>query len=232
MNWNLYTNFFVAILAIINPLTILVIWSELTNDVKRPVRYRTAGFLLSFALVALTTFLIGGKYILNFFSIDLMVFKVAGGILLLLSGIKMIEGLDVKTKDADDNEGTVLQLAKLKFQKIIVPMAIPVLVGPGSITTMFLFGVGIENWLDYGMLSVILAVYFGILLVVLASTSWIETKIDNVVFTAVTRLLGIIVVAIALQFILEGLGEIFPTWIDSSSPVHKSNSPQPIPDAK
>ena len=75
-----------------------------------------------------------------------MIFKLAGGILLLLSGIKMNEGLDVKTKDADESEGTVLQLAKLKFQKIIVPMAIPVLVGPGSITTMFLFGVGIENW--------------------------------------------------------------------------------------
>ena len=47
--------------------------------------------------------------------------------MLLFSGIKMFEGLDVKKKDAGDSEGTVLQLAKLKFKIIIIPMAIPVL---------------------------------------------------------------------------------------------------------
>lgn len=219
MNWSLYSNFFVAVMAIINPLTILTIWSELTNDVNRKVRIRTAGFVIVFTFISLSVFLVGGKYILNFFSIDLMVFKVAGGILLLTTGIKMIEGIDVKMKKPDEQEDNPLKLAKLEFRKIIVPMAVPMLVGPGSITTMFLFGVGISNWLDYGVMTAVLAVYLVILMVVLSSASWVEHKVDNIVFTAITRLLGIIVTAIALQFILEGLGQVFPTWIDSSSPV-------------
>ncbi len=227
MNWNLYTNFLVAVIAILNPLTTVSVWSELTKDESRSVRLRTASLVIGFAFAALAGFLIGGKYILNFFSIDLMVFKVAGGVLLLTTGIKMVEGINVKMSDEDDADGTPFQLAKVRFRKIIVPMAIPMLVGPGSITTVFLFGVGISNWLNYGMLTIILALYFILLLVLLVTTSWIEKKVDDIVFTATTRLLGIIVTAIAMQFILEGLGEIFPMWLNNTSPLFQSNENTP-----
>ncbi len=229
MNWKLYVNFMVAVIAIINPLPILSLWSELTNDESRSVRLRTASLLIIFAIIALTGFLIGGKYILNFFSIDLMVFKVAGGILLLTTGIKMVEGSNVKMKDSDkdDGNGSPLQMAKVRFRKIIVPMGIPIIVGPGSITTMFLFGVGLDSWVDYGMLSVILVIFMAGLFFILMTSSWVEKKVYPIVFTAITRLLGIIVTAIALQFILEGLGAVFPTWLDSSSPVFNSNGNAP-----
>ena len=227
MNWNLYTNFFVAVVAIINPLTILSIWSELTYDVSNRVRLRTASLLLGFAFIALSAFLIGGKYILNFFSIDLMVFKVAGGILLLTTGIQMVQGTNVQLSDKEDGDGSPFQLAKVRFRKIIVPMAIPMLIGPGSITTMFLYGVGIHKWLHFGAMVIILAFYLSILLMLLSSSSWIEKRVDSIVFTAVTRLLGIIVTAIALQFILEGLGEVFPNWLNSSSPVFNSGQDTP-----
>ena len=222
MSWNLYLNFFVAIIAILNPLTILSLWSELTNDVPRRVRLRTASLLLGFAMLVLTGFLVGGKYILNFFSIDLMVFKVAGGVLLLTTGIKMVEGLNVKLKNKEDGEGTPLELAKIRFRKIIVTMAIPIVIGPGSTTTMLLFGSGIQVWLDYGILTGILFLFLSALLILLVASSWIEKKVDSIVFTATTRLLGIIVTAIAMQFILEGLGEVFPNWLNSSSPVFDS----------
>ena len=181
MNWNLYINFFVAIVAILNPLTILSMWSELTNDVRRNVRLRTASMLIGFAFVVLAVFLIGGKYILNFFSIDLMVFKVAGGILLLHTGIKMVEGINIK-KDPDsdnDQDKSPLYLAKVRFRKIIVPMAIPMVVGPGSITTMFLFGVGVSAWIDYAVLTAALAIYLSVLLAVLVGSSWIEDKLTT-----------------------------------------------------
>ena len=222
MNWNLYTNFLVAIIAIINPLTILSIWSELTYDVSFRVRLRTAALLIGFTFLALSAFLVGGKYILNFFGIDLTVFKVAGGILLLTTGIKMVEGTNVQLQNKEDGEGNALQMAKVRFRKIIVPLAIPMLVGPGSITTMFLFGVGVNKCMNFGGMTIVLAIYLLLLLVVLSSSSWVEKRVDSIVFTVVTRLLGIIVTAIALQFILEGLGEVFPNWLNSSSPVFDS----------
>ncbi|MFW5773100.1 MAG: MarC family protein [Tangfeifania sp.] len=230
MNWNLYVNFLIALLAIINPVAILPIWSELTSDKSNKVRIRVASLLIGFSIISLTTFLIAGKYILSFFGIDLVVFKVAGGILLMTTGIKMIEGTSVKMPENDDAEGTPLELAKVRFRKILVPMGIPILVGPGSITTVFLFGFGLESLVDIGALTIILVICLIALFFAFTSSYWIEKKIDPIVFTAITRLFGIIVTAIAFQFILEGLGEVFPNWVNSSSPIIDSNNNAPNPE--
>lgn len=217
-------NFLIAMLAIINPVAIVPLWSELTSDVKKNVRLRLATMLIILSFLSLIVFLLGGKYILKFFSIDLMVFKVAGGILLLITGIKMLEGSSTKIDNTDDGDGTPLQVAKIRFRKILVPMAIPVLVGPGSITTVILFGAGVSNIIDYSMLSLILAVTLLALFIIMTSSIWFEKKIDPIVFTAITRLFGIIVTAIAVQFMLEGLSEVFPNWVNQTSPVQDNET--------
>ncbi len=227
MNWDLYVNFFIALLAIINPLAIIPIWSELTSDTSNKVRVRIAGLIIGFSIISLTIFLVAGEYILGFFGIDLIVFKVAGGVLLMTTGIKMIEGTNVKLPEKEDMEGTSLQIAKVRFRKIIVPMGIPILVGPGSITTVFLFGFGLESIIDIVALTAILIICLLALFFAFTSFYWIERKVDPIVFTTITRLFGIIVTAIAFQFILEGLGEIFPNWVNSSSPISDSNNNAP-----
>jgi len=230
MNWDLYISFFIALLAIINPMAIIPIWSELTSDTGNKVRVRVAVLLIGFSIISLTLFLVGGEYILGFFGIDLVVFQVAGGVLLMTTGMKMIGGSDVKLPEKDDIEGTSLQLAKVRFRKIIVPMGIPILVGPGSITTVFLFGFGLESLIDIVALTAVLIITLVALFFAFTTSYLIERKIDPLVFTAITRLFGIIVTAIAFQFILEGLSEIFPNWVNGSSPVIGSESNAPTPE--
>ena len=183
-----------------------------------------------FSIISLTIFLVGGKYILSYFGIDLVVFKVAGGVLLLTTGIKMIEGKNTKMRGIDDEEGTDLQLARVRFRKIIVPMGIPFIVGPGSITTVFLFGFGLTSLVDIGALIAVLVIVLVALFFLLTSFYWVERKVDPIVFTAITRLFGIIVTAIAFQFILEGLSEIFPNWANSPSEIIGSESKAPKPE--
>lgn len=230
MNWNLYINFLIALLAILNPVTVLPMWSELTSDASNNVRLKVASRLILFSIISLTVFLVAGKYILVFFGIDLVVFKVAGGVLLMTTGIRMIEGTNVKISGKDDLKGTSLELAKVRFRKIIVPMGIPFLVGPGSITTVILFGFGLKSLVDIGALIAILVICFVGLFFLFTSFYWVENKVDPIVFTAITRLFGIIVTAIAFQFILEGLGEIFPNWADSPSQIIGSDSKAPKPE--
>ncbi len=230
MDWNLYVSFLIALLAIMNPLSILPMWSELTSDASNNVRFRVAIRLILFSMISLTIFLVAGKYILSYFGIDLVVFKVAGGVLLLTTGMKMIEGKNVKMRGIDDGEGTDLELARVRFRKIIVPMGIPFIVGPGSITTVFLFGFGLTSLVDIGALIAILAICLVILFFLFTSFFWVERKVDPVVFTAITRLFGIIVTAVAFQFILEGLGEIFPNWANSPSEIIGSESNAPTPE--
>ena len=230
MDWNLYVNFLIALLAIINPFSILPMWSELTSDASNNVRFRVASRLILFSIISLTIFLVGGKYILSYFGIDLVVFKVAGGVLLLTTGMKMIEGKNTKMRGIDDEEGTDLQLARVRFRKIIVPMGIPFIVGPGSITTVFLFGFGLTSLVDIGALIAVLVIVLVALFFLLTSFYWVERKVDPIVFTAITRLFGIIVTAIAFQFILEGLSEIFPNWANSPSEIIGSESKAPKPE--
>lgn len=232
MNWDLYINFLIALLAIVNPLAILPMWSELTSDASNKVRLKVAVRLIIFAIISLTVFLVAGRYILDYFGIDLVVFKVAGGVLLMTTGIRMIEGTNVKLSDKDDLKGTSLELAKVRFRKIIVPMGIPFLVGPGSITTVILFGFGLTSIVEIGVLIAILIIVLVVLFLLFTSFFWVESKVDPIAFTAITRLFGIIVTAVAFQFILEGLGEIFPNWANSPSQIIGSESNNPNPETK
>ncbi len=217
MNWNFYLNFLAAMLAIVNPIGIWPIWSELTNDEASKIRKRVAIMVIFTAYFILVIFLIGGKYLLQFFSIDLQVFKVAGGILLLYVGISMVRGSATQVRKSHIEGETTKALAKQRFREIIVPMGIPALAGPGSITTVIVFGNQAQSAIDYLFLSIVILIAFLALLLVFLSSSYLEKNVDDIVFTIFTRTFGIIVTAIAIQFIVEGLGEIFPVLIQGSS---------------
>ncbi|MFW5793342.1 MAG: MarC family protein [Bacteroidota bacterium] len=209
MNWNLYLNFLAAMMAIMNPLGLIPLWSELTNDLTKSGRRELARLLIATAAIILVTFMIFGKTILTFFSIELPVFQMAGGILLLFTGLSMVNGkifqIESRKLEAKDPH----QLVRTRFREILVPLAIPMMSGPGSITTVLLFGNRLSSPLDYFVLSLILLVILAIVLFVFVFSVKIEKLIDPIFFNVLTRLFGIIVVAISLQFIVEGIIKVF-----------------------
>ena len=225
MNWDIYLNFLIAMFAIVNPIGIVPMWSELTQDRDHKVRKRVAFLLVSTAIIILTVFLISGKYLLQFFSIDLQVFKIAGGILLLLAGLSMVSGsatkLDKKDESDDDDLDTIV---KKRYKKIMVPMVIPRLAGPGSITTVILYGSKADSFLDHILMAGLVLFTMTILFAIFSNSHLIEDRVDSIVLTIFTRLFGVIVAAIAMQFMLEGLGEVFPNWLEGASELEKGQS--------
>lgn len=222
MNWDLYVNFFIAMVAIVNPLGIWPTWSELTNDASPTVRKRISFLVLGTTFLILVVFLLSGKYLLLFFSIDLDVFKIAGGILLLFTGLSMIDGKAALLKSRKE-KGDSNSLAKQRFRKILVPIGIPMIAGPGSITTVLLYGSISGSAIDFAFLSLVVLISFLFLLFIFLMSSFIERKIDKMVFSVFTRVFGIIVVAIAIQFMVEGLGEVFPAWMEGGSSISPNN---------
>ena len=212
MNTDFLMNFTAAIVAIINPIGLIPIWKDLLGDTSRNVRNRVALMVIASSVAVLLIFLNLGRELLEFFQIDLLVFKVAGGILLLLTGLSMVNGHVSKLKDRKENGETSFQIAKQRFRKVLVPLAIPMLAGPGSITTVIIYGVRAQNFMDYLGLSLVLFVVLMILLLMLCNSHYIERKVDDLIFIVFTRVFGVIVVAIAMQFILEALINIFPGW--------------------
>ena len=225
MNWNLNLNFLAAMLAIVNPIGLVPIWQELTGDAQPKVRKRIALLVTTVALIILLIFLNTGPYLLTFFSINLQVFKIAGGILLLLTAISMIEGSASKLEERDEEAETSFGLAKQRFRKILVPLAVPMLCGPGSITTVLLYSFKSSVLINYLGLSLILIGNFAFLYFVLAFSYKIEDKVGDLFFTAFTRIFGVMVAAIALQFMVEGLGEVFPGWLEGGASVIEEPAP-------
>lgn len=219
MNWNLNLNFLAAMLAIVNPIGLVPIWLELTGDARPEVRKKVALLVTSASLAILLIFLNTGNSLLTFFSIDLPVFKIAGGILLLLTAISMIEGNATQLEEKNEEAETSFGLAIKRFRKILVPLAVPMLCGPGSITTVLLYGSKTSSFLENTGLSLILAANFIFLYFVLAFSYKLENKVDDLFFTAFTRVFGVIVAAISVQFMIEGLGEVFPGWLLGGSSV-------------
>lgn len=222
MKWSLILNFLAAMLAIVNPLGLVPIWQELTGDAKPEVRKKIAILVTLVSVAILLIFLNTGQYLLTFFSIDLAVFKIAGGILLLLTAISMIQGSATKLQERDEKADTSFELAKKRFRKILVPLAVPMLCGPGSITTVLLYSFKAGSIMDYVGLSVILVLNFIALLAVMAYSYKIENKVDELFFVGFTRIFGVMVAAIAVQFMVEGLGEVFPNWLEGSSPIENN----------
>lgn len=219
MNWNLNLNFLAAMLAIVNPVGLVPIWQELTGDAQPEVRKKVAMLVTCASLVILLIFLNIGPFLLNFFSIDLPVFKIAGGILLLLTAISMIQGSATKLEERDEKAETSFGLAKQRFRKILIPLAVPMLCGPGSITTVLLYGSKTGTAIDNVALSLILIANFAFLYFVLGYSYKVENKVDDLFFIAFTRVFGVMVAAIAVQFMTEGLGEVFPGLLQGGSSV-------------
>lgn len=119
MRWELYLNYLLAMLALVNPISRLPFWKEMTGDKDRVTRRKIAFFITASGLIVLLVFLLVGQPLLNFFSIDLSVFKIAGGILLLISGISMIEGRMTQLEDREE-EGSPHEVAMQRFKKVTV----------------------------------------------------------------------------------------------------------------
>ncbi|NHE58809.1 MarC family protein [Cyclobacterium plantarum] len=223
MDWSLNLNFLAAMLAMVNPIGQIPIWYELTGDSTPGIRRTVALMVTATSFFILLVFLLLGKYILGFFSIDIEVFKIAGGFLLMFTALSMIQGSATKLQDIQEEADTDLKLAKLRFEKVMVPLAIPMLAGPGSLTTVLLYSSSATNASTYAGLSGVLLLSYFLLFIVFSFSHYVENKVDDIVFAGFTRLFGLIVAAIAVQFMVEGLGEVFPNWMEGGSAVDTDN---------
>lgn len=216
----LLENFMLAMLAIINPLGKIPVWIEASEGCDDAVRRRLALLVTATALVLLVVFLLFGQNVLDFLGIDLPAFRVGGGVVILLLGIDMMHGnaVDLKRDREDQDEEDAYDRAKSRFREVVIPMAVPILAGPGSITTAILFGSQTEDWTTRLILSGILAALMGFVFVLLLMGRQLHAALGSLVLTVQTRIWGLLLTAIAAQLILVGLGESFPAWLEHTLP--------------
>ncbi len=223
MKWGLITNFAIALLAIINPIGKIPLWLDASGDQQKDVQNRLAALIVFTAGIILLIFLLFGKDVLTFFNIDLASFKIGGGIVILQLGLSMLRGnaVNIEKEEFDEDTG-LMERVKSRFRRVVIPMAVPMIAGPGSITTVIIYGSRAGTFTDYAALSGIVLIALASVYLILISGTTIKNYTGELPLMVITRLFGLILIAIAIQLMVEGLGEVFPSWLESNGSVPQS----------
>ncbi|WP_397420197.1 MarC family protein [Phenylobacterium sp.] len=214
-------NFFVALFALIDPIGNVPLFAAATGGVKWRERAWIALYLSLFVLGFLTFFYFTGLSLLEFFGISLPAFKIAGGVILFLMGLEMARD-DFSAKfsgdDGDGETGVGMAFVRKRFERMIVPFAMPLLIGPGAISSVIIYA---DKAKAFGLagaavgLGVIGAVSLATLLSFLA-TPILTRILGRIGLTVVVRVLGLILCALAIQFVLAGLADSTSGFIRST----------------
>lgn len=210
---NILSTFAATSFALLNPLGMLPVFVGYTTNLDAGVQ-RWLAVLVSLTVMGLTLlFLVTGNAIIDFFGITLDSFRIAGGILLLLIGIQIVTGDSGKAAKelVIEAQSTDLGAAKSVYRQIVVPFAMPLLVGPGVIANLILYAgearARHDPELSLGLIFVTIGIAL-ITLVILLSGRALRRLLGDVGLSILTRILGLLVAAIGMQFILTGLTNV------------------------
>ncbi|CAN5290745.1 MarC family protein [soil metagenome] len=212
---DLGVNLFVALFALVDPIGNIPIFAAATAGASARQRLSVSALICLFIVAFLILFFFTGISLLQFFGISLAAFRIAGGILLLLLGLDMTRE-DFMTMFADADAAAdakdVRGYARRRFKRLIVPFAMPLLIGPGAISTIIIQAGEAQKLGTAGNIAGVVAIAAAGLatFVVFSLTGPISRLIGEVGMAIVVRVLGLILCALAIQFILAGLGEAIP----------------------
>lgn len=213
MEWSFLRNFGITLFALLNPLGMLPIFIGYTARESRGVQRWLALFVSLTVLALLLIFLVAGAAILNFFGVSLNSFRIAGGILLLLIGISLVNGVGAKGPEnliTKHKESALIQ-AKSIYRQIVIPMAMPLLVGPGVIANVILYAneaqAKKESGFGFGLIIMTIFVSF-LVFVVLSAGKELQRFLGDIGLSITQRVMGLFVAAIGVQFMVTGVIDI------------------------
>ena len=213
INWDLISNFVIALLAIVNPVEKIPLWVEASKGGTREFQWRLAGLIILSSAIILLIFLFFGRQLLIQLKIDLASFKIGGGLILLQFGFSMLRGTAVEISRENGGEsGDLKRRVIMRFRQIFIPIGVPVIAGPGAITTVIIYGYQSDTFPTYIFLCLAVLGVLAILFFTLITGPAIQKVTGELSLNLISRIFGMILIAIAVQFMVEGLREVFPGW--------------------
>jgi len=197
-----------SIIIIVNPLGATLTYITLTENLEKEVKGQIIRDACTIALVILVVTGIAGAIILQVLGITLEAFQIAGGLLLFGIGMEMVYAKTSRTKltatekyESRDNEDIA-----------VMPLAIPMIAGPGAITTTIVFTntAGDLSLVARLVVFASIAVAIGITYFMMRNAEYIMRRIGQRQYRVINRLLGMLLIAIAVQFVITGIKLAFP----------------------
>jgi len=196
---------FTTIFVIVNPIEATLVFVTLTTSLNAQEKsriYRRAT-LVAFAIAII--FSLGGNAILRLFGITVDSLQVAGGILLFLVAIDMLRGVRQQKKITEAE----IQDANQREDVSIFPLAIPLLTGPGAITTVVVLMGKAEGFPEKGMVLLAIVLTFIASFVILKFSEYIDQALGITGIMVMTRIMGLILGAVSVNFVAVGAWNIY-----------------------
>jgi multiple antibiotic resistance protein len=225
-HWNFAVNFFVALFALIDPIGMAPFFAAATVGQSGRDRAQIAVLIALFALGFLAFFYFAGLSLLAFFGISLPAFRIAGGVILFIAGLEMVrDDQKQKSADAEGAKPKRRESVAARFERMVVPFTMPLLIGPGAISTVIIYASqGKALGLSGAAIGVaVIAAVALATLVVFLLTPVISRILGQIGLSVVVRVLGLILCAMAVQFILAGFSDATRGFIrhDAAVPYEK-----------
>jgi multiple antibiotic resistance protein len=198
----------IALLAIVNPIGVVPFFIHFTDNLSREQCARTMRVSAFTAFVVIAVSALAGLRIIEFFGISIASFQVGGGLLLLISAVQMLNAQPAETRPTDVSEGDEKLDAGSSIA--VVPLTIPLLTGPATISTMVIYAERTRYWWELAILvGYGLVVGVAVYLAFLASGR-IARLLGRTGINIMTRLMGLILAALAVEIMADGLMKLFP----------------------
>jgi multiple antibiotic resistance protein len=205
-DWSTGLSFFVTLFSVLNPPHAVPLYLSMVGTPTPETNRRVAWVASLTVLIALMVGLLVGEALLELFSITIFAFQVGGGVLILMMALSMLQGQvsPAKTTPAEAQETA-------HWNSIaVVPLGMPILAGAGSISTVIVFAHEAQGWGEWLTLVVGIvlnaALTYGFLRLSTRIYEWLGQTGVNVI----SRLMGMILVAMAVQFMADGMVGLFP----------------------
>ena len=197
---------FSAIFFVVDPIAVVPVFITITEGDSEQKRRAMAWRACVITAAILLTFMVGGGLIFQLFGLTLAAFKIAGGILLMLTALDMLRSVTVRTRTS----GKEVQEAAAKPDVAIVPLAMPLLAGPGSIATVMVLTAQAQKTWQLVLLALSIVVTAAASYLMLRAASLVNRFLGQSGRAILERVMGLLLVAIAVQFMIGGVREAFP----------------------
>lgn len=204
-----FVKFFLGLVAIINPVGLLPVFVSLTSHQTEEERNHT-GKVANFAVVViLLCTIIAGQHILNMFSISLSAFRIAGGSLIAIIAMSMLQGKlgEVKRNQEEGREASGMESVA------VVPLALPLMAGPGAISSVIVSAAEHNNMFDLLGMSFTVVVFGLMSFGLFRMASSIYKLLGKTGINVITRLMGLLMLSIGIEVIAAGLRGLFPSLL-------------------
>ncbi|MBA4341408.1 MAG: hypothetical protein C0423_04570 [Methylibium sp.] len=198
----------VALLAIVNPIGVVPFFIHFTQSFTKAQRQHTILVSAFTAFVVIAISALAGLKVIEFFGISLASFQVGGGTLLLISSLQMLNAQPAEGRKEDVSEGADKVNAGASIA--VVPLTIPLLTGPATISTMVIYAEKTRHWWELGVLVGYGVVVALVTFIVFSASGRIARVLGQTGINIMTRLMGLILAALAVELLADGLTKLFP----------------------